>query len=211
MDLATHISRAAQGDAGAFGKLVERYRGLVFAICLNEVGHVAASEDLTQDVFLRVFTDLKELRDPEKLLPWLRAVARNACRMWRRRQPAIPVPLEVIAGHEDQASASWQKRVELWGIVSSMLAQLSPRSREALVLRYLAGCSEGEIAAALGLKPATVKSRLHEARMQARRTLLPVVNELLSWQIPSQALVQQIIEKCGNPDCVCARTLIERG
>jgi hypothetical protein len=56
-----------------------------------------------------------------------------------------------------------------------MLAEVSPKSREVLALHYLAGYSETELAVAFGVSPATIKSRLHEAREQAKRKLLPIV------------------------------------
>ncbi|MHB9025854.1 MAG: RNA polymerase sigma factor [Armatimonadota bacterium] len=210
MDYTAQISQAASGDPVAFGQLVARYRGLVYAICLGKVGQAAVAEDLTQEVFLRVYLDLRTLHEPEKFLPWLRKVTGNVCRMWLRRQRTISVPLEDIAEQDDPVAANAQRRSELGGMVDAMLALVSPKSREVLILHYLAHCSEGEIAGVLGLTPATVKSRLYEARQQAKQKLLPVVEELLSFQVSSEDLVRQIMAKCGSPGCSCPDTLTER-
>jgi RNA polymerase sigma-70 factor (ECF subfamily) len=208
-DLTTLVQRAVEGDASAFSALVARYRGLVYAICLSQVGQAAEAQDLTQEVFVRVYRDLADLRDPDKFLPWLRRVARNVCRMWLRRQRAAPVPLETLPEPADPDSAARFRQSELGNIVNDMLAEVSPKSRGALGLHYLAGCTEEEIAATLGLSPTTVKSRLREGREQAKRKLLPVVRELLSLQISSEEMVEQIMTRCGSPGCVCADTLTE--
>jgi len=203
------VERAAQGDGSAFGQLVSRCWGLVYAICLDEVGRPIDAEDLTQEVFVRVHRDLGGLREPERFLAWLRQVARNVCRMWLRRRRVAFAPLEAVAEQNDLSAAARLRRLELGEIVSRMLAQVSPKSREVLALHYLARCSEAEIAETLGLFPATVKSRLHEARGQAKRKLLPVVRELLSLQTPLEEIVEQIMARCGSPGCICPDMLLE--
>jgi len=216
MALSTLVERAMQGDATAFGHLVTEHWRFVYTICLSQVQQGAEAEDLTQEVFIRVAQDLVDLRTPAKFLPWLRQVARNVCRMWRRRQPAIPEPLDTIAEVDDPAAAARFQRSELAEIVRRMLAQVSPKSREVLALHYLAGYSEAEIAAALGLPPATIKSRLREGREQAKRKLLPVVRELLALQTKpgcgcplSQQMAERIMAGYGKPGCGCHKTLTE--
>jgi len=158
--------------------------------------------------------DLADLREPDKFLPWLRQVARNVCRMWRRRQRPTPEPLDTVAEVDDPTAAARFRRAELVEIVRRMLAQVSPKSREVLALHYLAGYSEAEIAVALGLSSATVKSRLREGREQAKRNLLPVVRELLALQTKpgcgcplSQQTAQRIMAGYGKRGCRCHETL----
>jgi RNA polymerase sigma-70 factor (ECF subfamily) len=214
MDLITLVERATQGDAAALGHLVTEHWRFVYTMCLSQVGHMADAEDLTQEVFLQVAHDLADLREPDKFLPWLRQVARNVCRMWRRRQRPTPEPLDAIAEVDDPTAAARFRRAELVEIVRRMLAQVSPKSREVLALHYLAGYSEAEIAVALGLSSATVKSRLREGREQAKRNLLPVVRELLALQTKpgcgcplSQQTAQRLMAGYGTRGCRCHETL----
>jgi len=204
------VEQAAKGDATAFGQLVTRYRALVYALCVSQARLPADAEDLMQEVFIRVHRDLKNLHDPNRFLPWLRQVSRNVCRMWLRRQRGALVPLEAVGERDDTAAVARLRRVELSEIIGRALGQVSAKSREVLALRYLADCSESEIAAALNLLPATVKSRLHEGREQAKRRLLPVVKELLAAQTASGEMVQQILARCGSPGCICPEVLTER-
>lgn len=164
MELITLVERATQGDAAALGHLVTEYWRFVYSMCLSHVGQAADAEDLTQEVFIQVSHDVAGLREPDKFLPWLRQVARNVCRMWRRRQHATYEPLDMIAEVDDPTAAARFRRTELAEIVRGMLARVSPRSREVLALHYLAGYSEMEIAVALGLSSATIKSRLREGQ-----------------------------------------------
>jgi RNA polymerase sigma factor (sigma-70 family) len=214
MDLITLVERATQGDAAALSHLVTEHWRFVYTMCLSYVGHTADAEDLTQEVFMQVAQDVTDLREPDKFLPWLRQLARNVCRMWRRRQRPTPEPLDTIAEVEDPTAAARFRRTELAEIVRGMLAHLSPKSREVLALHYLAGYSEAEIAVALGLSPATVKSRLREGREQAKHNLLPVVRELLALQtnpecgcpVP-QRTAERIMAGYGKRGCRCHKTL----
>jgi DNA-binding CsgD family transcriptional regulator len=115
---------------------------------------------------------------------------------------------------DDSTTAARFRRVELAEIVRGMLAQVSPKSREVLALHYLAGYSEAEIAVALGLSPATIKSRLREGREQAKQNLLRVVRELLALQTTpgcgcplSQQTAERIMAGYGKRGCRCHKTL----
>jgi RNA polymerase sigma factor (sigma-70 family) len=214
MELITLVERAAQGDAMAFDRLVAQHWRFVYTICLSLVRQVAEAEDLTQEVFVHVYHDLAQLREPAKFLPWLRQVAKNVYRMWRRRQPATLEPLDAIAEVDDPAAAAHFRRSELAEIVHGMLAQVSPMSREVLALHYLAGYSEAELAVAFGVAPATIKSRLREGREQAKRKLLPVIRELLALQTKpgcgcplSQKMAALPMAGYGKPGCGCPKTL----
>jgi RNA polymerase sigma-70 factor, ECF subfamily len=176
---------------------------------LEPRGHAAEAEDLTQEVFVRVSHDPADLRAPDKFLPWLQQVTRNVCRMWRRRQRATAEPLDAIAAVDDPGAAVRLRRSELGEIVRAMLAQVSPLSREVLALHYLAGYSEAELAAACEVSLATIKSRLREAREQAKRKLLPVVRELLALQPRSTKIVEPTMPRYGKAGCACARTLTD--
>jgi RNA polymerase sigma-70 factor, ECF subfamily len=209
MEFMNVIERAMQGETAAFEHLVTEHRAFVYTICLSHVGHAAAAEDLTQEVFGRVLLDLADLREPDKFVPWLRQVARNVCRMWRRRQPETLVPLDAMTELEDPMAAARLRRVELGEIVRTMLAQVSPTSREVLALHCLAGYSEAELALALGVSPATIKSRLHEAREQAKRALLPIVRELLSLRPRSMKRVEPTLPRYGQAGCACGRVFTD--
>ncbi|MCE2532553.1 MAG: hypothetical protein J4F44_08875, partial [Acidimicrobiia bacterium] len=84
------IEAARGGDDLAFGRLVERYKGVVFATVAAVTGDLDAAHDLAQEAFLRAWHGLGRLDDTASFGPWLRAIARNRGRTWlerRRRRP----------------------------------------------------------------------------------------------------------------------------
>lgn len=203
------LNRAAEGDVEAFREVAARYRRFVYAQCLWGSRNPSDAEDLAQEVFLSVHRDLPTLREPGRFLPWLRQVTRNTCRRWYRRREPAAAPLDEALGVEDPAAGDEARRAEVRQIIAETLAAVSERSREVLALHYLGGCSEAEIAAALGLRRATVKSRLREGRVQARRALDPLVRELLRLDTRSDEAVEEIMQRCGSPGCGCPATLTE--
>lgn len=78
--------RVTAGDPGVFAALYDRYARLVRSICFDSVRNLADAEDLTQDIFLRAYQRIGQLRSPDRIGSWLAAIARSACRDWRRQR-----------------------------------------------------------------------------------------------------------------------------
>src|SRR5262249_43209243 len=93
-DLLWQRSRA--GDRAAFGQIVERYQSLICSLAYSACGNLARSEEIGQETFLTAWQTLGELREPDKLRPWLcgivRNLAANALRRERRRRGGGPTP-----------------------------------------------------------------------------------------------------------------------
>jgi RNA polymerase sigma-70 factor (ECF subfamily) len=151
------LIRAAQsGDVLAMSTLLDRLAPYVGRIC----GPIAlnAGPDAAQEALLQVFRDLRTLRKPEALRPWVRRIAlREAVRhaQRERRAGADRDALAELPVADDPALAA---------DVRTVLVQLSPDQRAILVLRDLEGLSEEEASAQLGVARGTAKSRLHRAR-----------------------------------------------
>jgi RNA polymerase sigma-70 factor (ECF subfamily) len=172
------------GDGAAFTELVRRYRLRVFGRFCRWLGDRAEAEDLTQDVFLRVYRYRDRYQPRAKFATWLfhitRNVARNALRA-RRRRPCLR--LEALAGPADQPAGAWLlpdrgdppsrplERAELAGQVRSAVSNLADRQRTALELHQFQDHTYTEVAAALEMSPKAAKSLLYRARNQLRVTL----------------------------------------
>ena len=123
-------------------------------------GSHAVAEDLVQDCFIRVMARLEPQDDPGA---YLRRSVVNACYSWHRRNRR-----EVQKGVDDLRSPYEDSHeVEMW----DALAQLAPRRRTVVVLRYYLDLSEAEVASALGCRVGTVKSTAHRALKDLRRML----------------------------------------
>jgi RNA polymerase sigma-70 factor (ECF subfamily) len=166
------VERSLQGDAAAFGSLVERFHNQVFGLCYRMLGHRQDAEDATQETFLRVLRSLKHWDPSREFSPWLLAIAGNRCRTLlaaRGRRPApLPLPSDdgllgaVPTGEHDQ---------QLFEEVQAALQQLREEYRQVFLLFHEQQLSYAEIAAALDCPLGTVKTWVHRARQELARHL----------------------------------------
>jgi RNA polymerase sigma-70 factor (ECF subfamily) len=157
------VRRAQAGDRIAFGEIVHRLSRRAVGTAHLITGDFHAGEEAAQDAFVTAFRRLSSLRDPLAFSAWFgRILARAASRA--RRRPHVSLTPEVAAGLAGTAAA------EESGLPEEA-ARLRPIYREVLALRYVGDLSYREIAAALGITVARVKSRLHDGRELLRERL----------------------------------------
>ncbi len=193
------LKRAADGDEGAFGELVEAHRGELRAHCYRMLGSVHDAEDAVQDALLRAWRGLAGFEGRSSVRAWLYTIATNTAldvtRHRSRRElpvnfgPAArpgeqvdepladsvwlePYPdrwLTGAAGSSPEARYEQRESVELAFIVA--LQQLPPRQRAVLILREVMGFSTAEISSQLGASAPAVNSALQRARAAAQASL----------------------------------------
>jgi RNA polymerase sigma-70 factor (ECF subfamily) len=154
------LARVAAGDERAFTRLCDLFAGPVLGEALRHLSDRAAAEDVTQEVFLRIWRNAHRF-DAERgrAEAWIATIARNAARDALRRKSNIPV--EELADAVDPAPdpvdevADASQALQLQAAVAS----LAPTSREVIELAYWQGLSQVEIAERLGLPLGTVKTR----------------------------------------------------
>lgn len=157
------ITRAADGDRGAFEVLYRRYSRPVFGLALRRLGDRGRAEDAVQETFASVWRAARTYK-PERGpgAPWLYAVARNAItdRGRARSEPPAEVPEQVSpdAGPAERAEAGWTS----WR-VHRALEELSSNERTVIELAYWSGLSQSEIAEFLNIPLGTVKTRTRAA------------------------------------------------
>jgi RNA polymerase sigma factor (sigma-70 family) len=173
------VLAARAGDKGAFATLLVRHRGLLLALCRRLLRDVELAEDAAQEAALQALLTLDRLRRPERFGPWLAGIGLNVCRLWLRERRAdawswealvggrqVREPLDRRPGPEEVAAAA-----DLAARVQWSVAGLPPGQRIAVLLVYLAGLSQAEVAATLGIDTGAVKARLHKARATLRERL----------------------------------------
>jgi RNA polymerase sigma-70 factor (sigma-E family) len=139
-------------------------------VALLLVGDRASAEDVVQDAFLGLYQGLPRLRDPGKVLPYLRAAVINGSRSAlraRRRAALRPVPADPPVWSAESAVLAGEERRE----VLAAVARLPRRAREVLALRYYLDLPDREIAAALGVSRGTVSSTASRALAALAREL----------------------------------------
>jgi len=171
------IRQAARGGVEAYNLLVSRWEKRVYNYLLRITGNREDALDLTQDVFLKAYQNLRKLDDPARFAPWLYRIAHNeAYSMFRKRRPETDVEdLEPEAtGTGITVGGSSVFPVELSLAVASALERLSPDQREAVVLKIYQGFKFEEMAEILECPVSTVKSRLYTALDLLKTELAPV-------------------------------------
>jgi RNA polymerase sigma-70 factor (ECF subfamily) len=167
------IQLAAEGDQSAWDTLVRTYWRKVFNVAYRFVGTYDEAEDLTQEIFLKVFRSLGTFDRRANFQTWLISVSRNLCidryRSGRRDREVDAATVQAESpGPSAQARIETQDRVAL---LREALRGLSPALRTAVLLRDIHELSYQEIAARLGIAEGTVKSRINRGRAELARQI----------------------------------------
>ncbi len=174
------VERCLAGDPSAWEQLVRAHHRRVYILCYRFTGRSAEAEDLTQEVFLRVFRTLKSYRaDEGAFATWLTSVTRNLLidhyRKARRDRVLEPLEDQLPLLEEKAAPASRTDSLtsgrEAGEVLQQALARLSPDLREAVILRDLQEMEYREIAKVLGVPEGTVKSRINRGRAELGKLL----------------------------------------
>jgi len=175
------LAKAADTEL-AWEEIVRRYRRKVFGIAYKFTGRYEESQDLSQEIFLRIFRSLEKFDRNADFGTWLYSVSRNHCidhyRSGRRER-------EMLVQHEVQfeelASGRFDphRRIEVRDkreMLLEALSSLPKKLREAVVLRDIKGLSYQEIVDYLRLPEGTVKSRINRGRLELGRALMALKN-----------------------------------
>jgi RNA polymerase sigma-70 factor (ECF subfamily) len=183
------VERLRDGDPAALEPLMERYASRVFRVAYGITRSEADAEEVVQDVFLTLFRKIGSFEGRSALGTWIYRVATNAALLKRRGKRAqVEVSLEdclptfgedghregdrtlLMADWSDTPEQDFVSR-ETRAVVSRAIDALPPHYRAVLVLRDVEGLSNEEVAEAIDESVASVKSRLHRARMALRELL----------------------------------------
>jgi RNA polymerase sigma-70 factor, ECF subfamily len=181
------VDRCMSGEEAAWEDLVKVHTRRVYAICYRFTGSDHQAQDLTQDVFLRVFKSLKSFRSGEgSFTVWLSRLTRNLL-IDHYRRSKLERATDSIEGQlpmlEEKTAASARTDGLLAGreaseMLQAALQKLSPDLREAVILRDLEELEYREIAQVLHVPEGTVKSRLNRGRAELARVLRKLKVEL---------------------------------
>jgi len=185
-----------EDDASAFEELMFRFQGRVQSLFRHMIGNRELAEDLTQDVFLRVFRARKSYQPCAKFSTWLFAIANNVALnqlRTQRRKPETQFGIErggndafsemvsnpaemMVAGSESMPTRQLDKS-ELREMVHLAVEALNERQRMAVLLNRFEGMSYAEIADVMQLSPQAVKSLLCRAHIQLRNLLQKYIQQ----------------------------------
>jgi len=165
-DRSRTLASAQAGDLAAFERLMRQHERMVLATAWRLLGNREDAKDAAQEVFLRLYRNLKKVEAAENFAGWLYRVTVNVCHDQQRRRPITveltDLPAASAGPHQEMAEAERRRVLEL------SLRMLPEKERAALVLRDLEGLSTSQVARALGSSEATVRSQISKARVKVK-------------------------------------------
>lgn len=169
------IASSRKGDVEAFNLLVSRWEKRIYNYLLRILANREDALDLTQDVFLKAFQNLRKLDDPARFSSWLFRIAHNeAYSLFRKRRPEVDVEAPERSDAVVTVGGTGVYPLELTVAVSGAMKRLSVDQREAVVLKIYQGFKFEEMAEILNCPVSTVKSRLYTALELLKAELEPV-------------------------------------
>jgi len=168
------INACQEGDRDAFRVLFETYKDKVYSIAVYSSGGDATfADDVTQQIFLKLFTAIKQFRGDSEFTTWLYRLVVNACMDERRRRRRLLPFGEVFAMKHPSENPQEKQygKTEVAEAVRSAIAQLKPKFRLPILLKYIEGLSYEEIAQVMGCSKGTVASRLNRGHGQLAKRL----------------------------------------
>jgi RNA polymerase sigma-70 factor (ECF subfamily) len=171
--LAELVERGRAGDLAATEALYEMFKRPVFGLIYRHAQNQAVAEDLLQDVFLKIFTHLREVRDAGTFPGWVFRIALNTSYSYLRQKKAQGVKLVPLSDLEGRLEERGGEPVErdLRKPLDEAIQALAPRLRSVFVLHDVQGFKHEEIARTLGCAVGTSKSQLFKARIKIREYL----------------------------------------
>jgi len=183
------IEACQRGDREAFRELFDAHKDRVWTVALRFTGDESAARDVTQQVFLKLFTSIASFRHESNFKTWLYRLAANECMdEFRKRRRLIPLdffrPASGAERDEDCGGVEmkdWRQeplqeerlaQLEVSEAVLAALTQLKPKLRMAIVLKYFEDMSYEQMAEALGCSMGTVASRLNRGHKELARRLV---------------------------------------
>jgi RNA polymerase sigma-70 factor, ECF subfamily len=163
-------------DTGTgFADLVRRHQSMVFSIALHFLADRSAAEELAQDVFLQLHANLPTLKSEDHVTFWLRKVTAHRCIDYKRRRRLPQVSLEEVA-EPSAPTPAWDPLFERK--LRYVIASLPEKARLIMILRYQEDLGSEDIAEALSIPVATVKSHLRRSLALLREKLLRSIGEV---------------------------------
>jgi len=178
VDMDALIERCLAGDQVAWEQIVRQHWRKVFNLAYKFVGRHDEAEDLTQDIFLKIFKALHTFDRRANFQTWLISISRNLCidhyRSVRKERETMARDVdasELMPVSRERSPYGQLEQLDLRQLIRRALAELPATLREAVVLRDLKEFSYQEIADQLGLPEGTVKSRINRGRLELARQL----------------------------------------
>lgn len=170
------IQQAVRGSQQAFRFIVEANQGFVYAVAFRFVNDPRDAEDITQEVFVRLWKSLHRYKPEVKLTTWLYKIVTNRCldflksRHGRQRKNKVDIDKGNFVQDYSTPEKEFQQQ-ELKILIQKAAEELTPKQKAVFILRDLEGLAPEEVSEALGMSAGNVKSNLFHARQKMTEKL----------------------------------------
>ncbi len=193
------VSQTLAGNRDAFGVLVHKYQEMVYTYAFQKVRNEADAQDIMQEIFLRAYRRLYQLRQPHLFRSWLYTIMSNECKHWlvrvakkRRRE----IVIEEAADEALQVEPAHAAPVEGWQVdLEQAMSALPDENRVAVSMFYMGDCTLKEISEFLGVSVNTVKGKLYRARQQLGGAMSQHYGRLLKNHKLKGGFLMQLMEQ----------------
>lgn len=177
------VKEVLQGRSEAFRELVSRYKRAVYSLCYRMVQNNEEAEDLSQEVFIKVYQYLGKYDEGYKFSTWILKIATNTSIDYLRKKKVDTVPLEEgIESKQEMASAeSIYFHQSNKSLIDKMIKELPEEYRLLIILYHQQGLSYKEISDNVNIPMSKVKNRLHRARNILKEQLKSIKEEETQW------------------------------
>jgi RNA polymerase sigma factor (sigma-70 family) len=191
------IHKCLNGDAAAFGLLVDKYKTSIYALAYSKLGNFHDAEDITQEVFIKAYQKLHTLKRWDNFFAWLYSITSNLCKDLIRSHSKRP-DREFIddknSGFFDYSSMNSYQEERVRESLYEALDSLPEMYRQVLTLYYLGGMSSKEIAQFLGTSESAIKQRLSRARSKLKKEMLDMMSKTYEQQSLHPSFTFRIVE-----------------
>ena len=165
------------GDMADFAAIVREHQSMVFGLAVHFTRDRQAAEEIAQDVFVQLHRNLSTLQSPDHITFWLRKVTSHRCIDYSRRRKQPQISLESVP---DLRTETPRRDPLLARRLRQLVASLPEKARMVVILRYQEDLTPLEIADALTMPVATVKSHLQRSLAMLREKFVRVVGDIQS-------------------------------
>lgn len=175
------VKRLKSNDENAFNELIERYKKMAFSLAYNMTGNIEDAEDISQEAFAIVYTQIAKFREESSFKTWFYKIVLNLCRKhYRKNQITSIIPLHFFGkeGEEKEIDIKVESTPEselsakqIGKSIMTAITKLPIKQREVFVMKHLKGMKISEIAGILGCAEGTVKAHLFRAIQKLQERL----------------------------------------
>ncbi|MDP4180034.1 MAG: sigma-70 family RNA polymerase sigma factor [Bacillota bacterium] len=169
------INRCIKGDQDAFSEIVSRYKRLVFKVVFNIINNEHEVNDISQEVFLKVYKNLRSYNPEYKFSTWIVKVATNHCLDTVRKKKVDSLSIEEAADVSDKNDTPEESyiRKEKVQRIREAISELPEKYRVPIILFHQNGLSYEEMMKVMNEPITIIKNRLYRARLMLKGKLIP--------------------------------------